>query len=1013
MEFKKIEEKWQKKWEEASLFKADDASEKKCYVLEMFPYPSASGLHMGHALNYTIGDIFARFKRMTGWSVLYPMGFDASGLPAENAAIKAGAHPKEFTRSAVKNYIRQMKELGLSYDWDRSLVTSMPDYYKWNQFFFLKFLEKGLVYKKKASVNWCPECNTVLANEQVHNGMCWRHENTEVEIKLLEQWFIKTTDYAEELLDNIDGLNWPDRIKSMQKNWIGKSHGTTIDFEIESEKGNKTWPIFTTRPDTIYGVTFMVVSAQHIRLDELTTPSQKKAVANFLKNLKSVSEKDFDAADKEGVFTGSYAINPVNNERVPIYAGNFVVADYATGMVMAVPAHDQRDFEFAKKYNIPMKQVIAASFGERKEGAEFRKTISAIIQRKSDSKFLILKWKKQDWISQPIGGIEDEEDLAEAAQREVLEETGYKTKFVKKLGFEFDSHFYADHKKVFRHRRDQPVLLELVDETPEEVNEKEFEQHEAVWMSYKELMKEITHEYNKTSFETFKNGEKAYTGDGVLINSAKFDGANNRDAINSITSFLEKNNKGKKTVQFKLRDWLVSRQRYWGTPIPIVYCDSCGTVPVSENDLPVKLPDEVVFGKGNPLKTNKEFLHTTCPKCNGEARRETDTMDTFFDSSWYFLRYTDNKNSDAPFDKKKAESWMPVTQYIGGAEHACMHLIYARFFTKALRDLGFIDIDEPFTTLFNQGMLQGLDGEKMSKSRGNVILPDDVSKKYGIDTARLFLVSVANPDKDIAWSEEGITGSLKFINRLSSYVETVTFGKTSSMVKSKLQRVIRDITSDIKQFKYNFAVIKLRTVFSSFEDKIEKSDLEDFIKLFSPFCPHIAEEIWEKLGNKDFVSVSPWPSYDESLIDEVAEAAQELAENVRGDILTVLKLAKLEKANKITIIISQPWKYDLFRKLKELLLSTRNPGEIIKEVMSTDLKHYGKDITKIIPGIVKDPSKLPEQILDQKKALSAITKVKKDLEKEFGAKIEVIIAQDSSHPKARQASPNKPAIVIE
>ena len=547
MKYKKIEEKWQKEWEKRKVFEVKEDKDKKFFLLEMFPYPSSAGLHMGHALNYTIGDVFARFKRMNGFNVMYPMGFDALGLPAENAAIKAESHPKIFTEKAIKNYIRQMKELGLSYDWSRMVSTMDKEYYKWNQYFFLKFMEKGLVYRKKAPVNWCSKCDTVLANEQVHNGKCWRHEDSEVGIKQLEQWFIKTTKYADELLKMIDKLEWPDRVKTMQKNWIGKSYGTEINFEINGKK----WPIFTTRPDTVYGVTFMVISAQHPRLMELVSNEQKKEVEKFLRKIKSVSEKEMEELEKEGAFTGSYAINQVNGEKVPVYTGNFVLADYGSGMVMAVPAHDQRDFEFAKKYNIPVKIVI-----------------------------------------QP-------------------------------------EQYNIDAKKMSR----------------------------------------------------------AYTADGNLVDSGEFNGQNNKEAIENITKYLEKKNLGKKAIQFKLKDWLISRQRYWGTPIPVVYCDACGIVPVDEKELPVVLPDKVKFGKGNPLESAESWMKVRCPKCKKYARRETDTMDTFFDSSWYYLRYCDNKNDKEPFDKKKVKYWMPVDQYIGGGEHACMHLIYSRFFSKAVRGL--------------------------------------------------------------------------------------------------------------------------------------------------------------------------------------------------------------------------------------------------------------------------------------------------------------------------------------
>lgn len=763
--FKKIEEKWQRKWEKAKIFNVKEGKKKKFYVLEMYPYPSGSGLHMGHAFNYTIGDIYARFKRMQGFNVLYPMGYDSFGLPAENAAIEEGAHPKKYTERSINNFIKQQKELGLSYDWSRILMTHKPDYYRWNQFFFLKFLKKGLAYRKKAPVNWCSKCNTVLANEQVHSGKCWRHPDTEVEIKQLEQWFFKITDYIEELLDRIDDLGWPEKIKVMQKNWIGKSHGTEIDFEIEGDK----WPIFTTRPDTIYGVTFMVVSAQHPRLMELVKEEKKKEVEKFLKKIKSVSGKNLEELGKEGVFTGSYAINPINGEEIPVYVGNFVVADYGSGMVMAVPAHDQRDFEFAEKYNIPIKIVV------------------------------------------------------------------------------------------------EP---------------KDFEIYE-------------------------RNGRlpRAYVGEGFLVNSEEFDELESREAIEKITRYLEKKKLGKKSIQFKMRDWLISRQRYWGTPIPVIYCEKCGIVPVPEKDLPVKLPEKVKFGKGNPLETNKKFLEVKCPKCKGKARRETDTMDTFVDSAWYYLRYCDSKNSRKPFDGKKTRYWMPVDQYIGGAEHACMHLLYARFFTKALRDLGFLDFDEPFTRLFNQGMLHGSDGYVMSKSRGNVVLPEEISKRYGIDTARLFLVSIASSDKDIEWNEKGIEGSLRFIKKIMGYFESVKPGKSNSRIESRLNKVIKEVTEDIENFRYNLAVIKIRELFSIFPESPGKDVLQKFLRVLHPFCPHITEELWEKLGNKKFLGLGEWPIADEKKIDEKLEKQEQDVDNLVRDINNILGIVKAKPKKALIYVI--------------------------------------------------------------------------------------------------------------
>ena len=724
VKFKTFEKKWQKKWEQAKIFEVDEKSKKsKYYVLEMFPYPSGGGLHMGHAWNYVIGDILARFKIMQGFNVLHPMGYDALGLPAENAAIKENIFPQKYTSDSIKNYIKQQKALGLSYDWTRLINSSDPEYYKWDQWIFLQMLKKGLAYQKQSSVNWCPKCNTVLANEQVHNGKCWRHEDTEVETKNLKQWFLKITDYADELYEEIDNLkDWPERTKIMQKYWIGKSYGTEIDFEINGEK----WPIFTTRPDTIYGVTFMVISAQHKKLLELTIKNQEKDIKSFLKKIKSVSEKDLVSLEKEGVFTGSYAINPLTKEKIPIYAGNFVVADYGSGMIMAVPAHDQRDFEFAKKYGVKIKQVIRGQL----------------------------------------------------------------------------------------------------------------------------------------------TNARAYTGNGKLIDAGNFNGLGNEKAKQEITNFLIKNKLGRKKVQFKLRDWGISRQRYWGTPIPIIHCEKCGVVSVPEKDLPVELPEQVKFGKGNPLETNEKWLNVKCPKCGGKGRREAETMDTFVNSSWYFLRYCDPKNNGEIFDKKKINYWCPVDSYVGGAEHACMHLIYFRFYTKFLADLGLLKFREPVKRLFHQGMLHAEDGEKMSKSKGTIVLPETVSDEYGIDTARFFLCGLASPDKDINWSKEGIVGSLRFINKIFEYFDKVKLGKSNSKIEEKLNLTVKNITNYFENFQYRKSIIELRELFDLIynENENSKDVLEKFLKLLNPICPHITEELWEKLGNKEFISISNWPKVEESKI---------------------------------------------------------------------------------------------------------------------------------------------------
>ncbi|MBI5803465.1 leucine--tRNA ligase [Candidatus Pacearchaeota archaeon] len=764
-DFKKIEAKWQKKWEEKKVFQVkENSKKKKYYVLEMYPYPSGYGIHMGHAFNYSIGDIRARFKRMQGFNVLYPMGYDSFGLPAENAAIKFKSHPKIFTDEAIKNFVKQQKALGLSYDWSRVLWSHDSEYYKWNQWIFLKMFEKGLVYRKKALVNWCQKCDTVLANEQVHNGKCWRHEDTEVQIKNLEQWFIKTTEYADEILKMVDKLEWPERIKTMQKNWIGRSEGVEIDFEVSSSAGGTKWKVFTTRPDTIYGVTFMVVSAQHPKLMELVTEREKRKAEDFLKKIKSVKQEDIDKLDKEGVFTGTYARHPITGEKIPVWAGNFVLADYGSGMVMAVPAHDQRDFEFAEKYG--------------------------------------------------LGII--------------------------------------------------PVIKPLDVRTP-----------------------------------LLKGHGKAITEPGIMLNSRQFDGMNSEVAKEKITDFLVNKRIAKRTVQFKLKDWLVSRQRYWGTPIPMIYCDKCGILPASEKDLPVKLPEKVVFGKGNPLETNKEFLNVKCPDCKGKAKRETDTMDTFFDSSWYYLRFCDSKNKKEIFDRKKVKYWMPVDSYIGGAEHATMHLIYARFFTKVLRDMKFLDFDEPFKKLFNQGMVHASDGFVMSKSRGNVVDPSEIVKQFGADTLRLFLVSNGSPDKDFNWDSRGIEGIHKFLNKAHDFLQKTKPSSSSKKTESKLNKSTKEITEDIENLRYNIAIIKIRQLFDyiSEEGRISKKDVQSFVKLISPFMPHLAEEFWEKLGNKGFISLEKWPEADEKKIDESIEKEEQAIDKIVNDINNVVRIIK-EKQDK-------------------------------------------------------------------------------------------------------------------
>jgi leucyl-tRNA synthetase len=800
MDFKKIEQKWQKRWEKEKIFEVkEDKKKKKYYVLEMYPYPSASFLHMGHVRNYTIGDVFARFKRMQGFNVLYPMGYDSFGLPAETAAKKEGVHPKKYTEQAIKKIIEYLKALGNSYAWDRTLASHEPNYYKWNQYFFLKFFEKGLVYRKKAPVNWCEKCQSVLANEEAEGGKCWRCDE-EVTKKEMEQWFFKITDYADRLLEDLNKIEWPERIKTMQKNWVGKSYGTEITFKID----NENWGVFTTRPDTIYGVSFMVISAQHPRLLDLTTKEQKKEVEEFVKKCqKARTQEEIESLEKEGVFTGKYAVNPLTNEKIPVYAGNFILADYGSGMVMAVPAHDQRDFEFAKKYKIPIKIVI-----------------------------------------QPKGKKLNEKDLKEA-----------------------------------------------------------------------------------------------YTEEGILVNSEKFDGMESKKAIDEITKYLESKKLGKKTINYKIRDWMISRQRYWGTPIPVIYCEKCRIVLVPEKDLPVLLPEKVGFkSSGNPLEKNEEFMNVKCPKCKGKARRESDTMGGFVDSSWYFLRYCDNKNRKKPFDKEKIDYWMPVDQYIGGAEHAVMHLIYARFFVKVLKDLGFVNFDEPFKRLFNQGIVYK-DGAKMSKSKGNVVFQTDISNTYGIDTARLFLMFVSSPDKQMEWTDEGVQGSFRIVNKFVKLKERVS-KKSNKRQDSKINSTIKKVSEGIEKFEYPKAVVSIIKCIDEFSESISRENYEFLLKLIHPFCPHITEELWHEIGNKTFLSIEKWPIADESKIDKNLEIQEQQIENTIEDIKNVVNIIKQKQgknAEKVYIYVI-PKEVELYSEYKGMMEKTL--GIEINIFANNDPKKY-------------------------------------------------------------------------
>ena len=828
-----IEKKWQKIWEDTKAFKTfDDSNKPKYYALSMFPYPSGK-LHMGHVRNYTITDVIARFKKANGFNVLHPIGWDSFGLPAENAAMKHNADPETWTDENIAYMTKQLKMLGLSYDWDREVTTCKPEYYKWTQWLFLQLYKKGLVYKKEAAVNWCSECGTVLANEQVIDGKCWRCDSV-VEKKYLSQWFIKITDYAEVLLEDLDKLTgWGDNVKTMQANWIGKSKGAIFKFPvIDAPNGEKIEvPVYTTRPDTVFGITYLVVAPEYKDIEKLTTPDNKQSVEEYRANARKMTEIERLSTErvKTGVPLGTHCKNPFNGEIFPLWTADYALVEYGTGAVMAVPTHDSRDFDFAKKYNMPMKIVIATK--------------------------------------------EIQEKLAQ----------------------------------------DENYKLEKVSEEG-----------------------------------------------GILINSGQFNGMNNNEAKKAITQWAVDNGFGEFKTQYRLRDWLISRQRYWGAPIPVVYCDKCGIVPVPEDQLPVLLPKDVDFsvvGK-SPITTSKTFKDTICPVCGAHAVRETDTMDTFVCSSWYYLRYADAKNSKECFNKDKVNHWLPVDQYVGGIEHAILHLLYSRFFTKALRDCGLLDFDEPFKNLLTQGMVLK-DGSKMSKSKGNTVDPDEIFENYGADTARLFILSDSPPARDFDWSDAGVEGCYKFLNRvwrlIASNSKNITLDYPefkAGMLKDKsnddllrtVHIAIKGITNDISNdFQFNTVISKYRELTNAIYDwQAKKTDLTEedksvlsfaiisLIKLMSPVAVHLTEEAWHDLGGQGSIHEQFWCKWDENL---AKSSSITLVVQVNGKVKDKIEVEEgLSQEEMIQVALASP-KIKAQTDGKTIVKTIAVPGKLVNIVV--------------------------------------------------------------------------------
>ena len=784
--FKEIEEKWQEKWRQDHAFAAhSDPARKKYYLLEMFPYPSGK-IHMGHVRNYTIGDVASRFKTLQGYNVMHPMGFDAFGQPAENAAIKNKTKPGDWTYKCIKEMEIELKKMGFSYDWEREVSTCNPDYYKWNQWIFLRMFERGLAYKKSSAVNWCPSCQTTLANEEVIEGACWRC-HAKVEQKDLEQWYLKITAYRQRLLEDLGQLkHWPERVLAMQSNWIGKSQGVEIYFRVKSV--DKVIPVFTTRVDTIFGATYIVLAPEHPLAKELIKgkPQEKEALV-FMDKVAKESKVARASSDikKEGVFTGSFAVNPVNNEEVPIWIADYVLMEYGTGAIMAVPTHDQRDFLFAKEHGLPMRVVIQPSDVSRQPSA---------------------------------------------------------------------------------------------------------------------ISHQLTAENMTEAYEESVNG--------VMVNSGQFNGLRNGLARAKIAEWMEKEGIGKTQDHWRLRDWLISRQRYWGTPIPIIYCSKCGMVPVEDKDLPVELPAQAPFtGEGgSPLGKVAEFINCRCPKCDGQARRETDTMATFFDSSWYFLRFCSPKFDAAPFDLQEAKYWMTVDQYIGGIEHAILHLLYSRFFTKFFQDLKMIDFGEPFEKLLTQGMVLK-DGEVMSKSKGNIVDPDSMIKDYGADALRLFILFAAPPETELEWDQRGLEGAFKFLNRVWRIQENLK-DKAPLVALRATHKAIKKVSDDFNEFKFNTAIASLMELTNTiYQSGADREIFQNLLIMLSPIVPHFSEELWQILGNQESIFKSSWPRYEERLL---VEENIELVIQVNGKVRSKIQVPSDISEDKLKELVGQdekltPW----------------------------------------------------------------------------------------------------------
>lgn len=894
---KAIEEKWRTVWKDSDLYQVDDvlpAGQEKFYCLDMFPNISGSHLHVGHFLGYTLSDVESRFALLQGKRVLHPMGWDAFGLPVENFAIKNNIHPKKAKDKNKKTMKGQLEMLAPMYDWDREIDTSDPKYYKWTQWFFLQLYRAGLAYRKEAPVNWCPKDLTVLANEQVVDGCCERC-NTPVERRNLKQWFFKITAYADRLESDLAKIDWPERTKKMQQDWIGRSEGVEVGFAVGGSKEKII--VFTTRLDTIFGATYLVLAPEHPLVAQITSAEQREAIETYVKQSqrKSELERISDDKKKTGVFTGAYAINPANNEKIPIWVADYVLMTYGTGAIMAVPGHDERDGAFATAFELSIREVVLPHCVDSKNPPRAgkktveRQAVHGLVYDPKTKKYLCVQWKEFPWIGFVIGGVEpSDKDVVEAARREILEETGYKNlKLIRVMGGQVVSEYYAAHKDENRKAYATPVYFELENDERVEVAKEERAKHEAIWLNRSELTPErMTCAELGLWLERLDSEDALYTEDGVLVNSAAYNGLESDDARKKITADLAKKGLAEEKVNYKMRDWLFSRQRYWGAPIPMIYCADCGEVPVDEKELPVLLPEVADFKPRDtgrsPLANVSEFVNVKCPKCGGSAERETDTMDGFVCSSWYFLRFPSPHDDAQAFDPAAVKSWMPVDLYVGGAEHSVGHLIYARFFTKFLFDQGLVGFEEPFKKLYHQGIIYR-NGAKMSKSKGNVVNPDEIVDVFGADSLRTYELFMGPADQAIEWSDRGIEGVYRFLSRAYRMVVENVSGERASVgeiadVSREINTAINRVTRDIGSFHFNTAISAMMVFVNGAKDKkIPRETLEKFVILLAPFAPHIAEEMWQELGHKQSVfKEGRWPAADLSALKktEVTIAVQ-------------------------------------------------------------------------------------------------------------------------------------------